>query len=63
MRLRTFTGPAFLPRVSDHTTRVADYRRGLLAEMLAQIGAKDARVEIVEHHPERQDVTFRITWS
>lgn len=63
VRLRTFTGPAFLPRVSDRTTRVADYRRGLIVEMLEQIGTKDARVEIVEHHPERQDVTFRITWS
>jgi glucans biosynthesis protein len=62
VRIRTFTAERYLPRSADRSTLVTEYRKGLLEQTLVLIGAQGT-VTIEEHHPERQDVTFRIEWQ
>jgi uncharacterized protein (TIGR02265 family) len=62
LRLRTFTNERFLARTRDRSTLVTDYRKGVLEEVLVLLDATGT-VEIVDLKPERQDVTFRVTWS
>jgi uncharacterized protein (TIGR02265 family) len=62
LRIRTFTAAAFLPRATDRTNLVTDYRRGVLTEVLVLLGAQ-GRVEVLEQDLERQDSTFRVTWA
>lgn len=62
VRIRTFTAERYLPRSADRSTLVTEYRKGLLEQTLVLIGAQGT-VTIEEHHPERQDVTFRIEWK
>lgn len=62
VRIRTFTAERYLPRTTDRSTLITEYRKGLLEQTLVVIGA-EGTVTIEEHHPERQDVTFRIAWK
>lgn len=62
LHLRTFTNQRFLARTTDRTNLVTDYRRGVLQEVLALLGAEGA-VEIIDLHVDRQDVTFKVTWK
>lgn len=60
--IRTFTNERFLARATDRTHLVTDYRRGVLQEVLALLGA-DGTVDIAELHVDKQDVSFRVAWK
>ena len=62
LRIRTFIHEKFLPRVSDRSTLIADYRQGVLQEVLALVGGVGS-VQVVDAKHDRHDVTFRITWA
>ena len=60
--IRTFTNERFLARATDRTHLVTDYRRGVLQEVLALLGA-EGTVDIAELHVDKQDVSFRVAWK
>ena len=62
IRIRTFISEKFLPRVSDRSMLIVEYRQGVLQEVLSVLGAKGV-VKIVDVNPARHDVTFHITWE
>jgi uncharacterized protein (TIGR02265 family) len=62
VRIRTYIHEKFLPRVTDHSLLISEYRQGVLQEVLALLGGKGV-VAMVEANTQRQDVTFRITWD
>jgi len=62
LRIRTFISEKFLPRVTDRSMLIVEYRQGVLQEVMALVGGQGT-VEIVDAKPERHDVTFRITWQ
>ena len=62
LRIRTYIHEKFLPRVSDRSMLIVEYRMGVLQEVLALVGGKGV-VKIVDAKPERHDVTFHITWD
>ena len=62
VRIRTYIHEKFLPRVTDRSLLISEYRQGVLQEVVALLGGK-GEVRLVEAHLERQDVTFRITWA
>ena len=62
VRIRTYIHEKFLPRVSDHSLLISEYRQGVLQEVLALLGGK-GEVAMVEANTQRQDVTFLITWD
>ncbi|MFT3710986.1 MAG: DUF2378 family protein [Archangium sp.] len=62
VRIRTYTHQKFLARATDRTNLVTDYRRGVLTEVLVLLGAVGT-VDIIERSLEKQDSTFRVTWS
>jgi uncharacterized protein (TIGR02265 family) len=62
LRIRTFIAEKFRPRVTDRSTLMAEYRQGVLQEVLVLVGGKGT-VEIVDVKPELHDVTYRIAWQ
>lgn len=60
VRIRTWISPKLLPRVSDRSMLIAEYRQGVLEEVIALLGSKGT-VQIVDVKPDVQDVTFHIT--
>jgi uncharacterized protein (TIGR02265 family) len=59
--LRTWVEPRYLPRISERSTAILDYRRGILEEVLAQLNAQGS-VEVVAQNIETREATFRVAW-
>lgn len=62
VHIRTFISPRFLPRVSDRSMLIAEYRHGVLQEVLTLLGSKGS-VKMARVRADLQDVTFHITWA
>jgi uncharacterized protein (TIGR02265 family) len=60
LRIRTWINPKFLPRIADRSMLIADYRRGVLEEVIALLGSTGT-VEFVDVNPDVHDITFHIT--
>jgi len=62
VHIRTFIDPQYLPRVTDHSLLLSEYRQGVLQETLVLVGGKGT-VDIIDAKPDVQDVTFRVRWD
>ncbi len=60
VRIRTFIPPKFLPRVPGDSMLIAEYRQGVLQEVISLLGSQGS-VQIVDVKPGVHDVTYEIS--
>ena len=60
--IRTFVNEPYRSQLTERTTLMLDYRRGILEETLTLVGARGT-VTVARSNPEQHDITFRAVWD